>query len=52
MRSRVTLNARPTSSSVNGRAPVEFYGRTGGVIPTPEEVLGAIRRVVEKEGGR
>ena len=38
--------------AVNGRAPVEFYGRTGGVIPTPEEVLGAIRGVAEKEGGR
>ena len=38
--------------AVNGRAPVEFYGRTGGVIPTPEEVLGAIRNVAEKEGGR
>ncbi len=38
--------------AVNGRAPVEFYGRTGGVIPTPEEVLGAIRSVAEKEGGK
>ncbi|MDD4799332.1 MAG: 3-methyl-2-oxobutanoate dehydrogenase subunit VorB [Clostridia bacterium] len=25
--------------AVNGVCPVEFYGRTGGVIPTPEEVL-------------
>lgn len=25
--------------AVNGRAPVEFFGRTGGIIPTPEEVL-------------
>ena len=24
---------------VSGRAPVEFYGRAGGVIPTPAEVL-------------
>ena len=38
--------------AVNGRAPVEFYGRTGGVIPTPEEVLDAIRGIAEKEGGR
>ncbi len=25
-----------------GAVPVEFFGRAGGVIPTPEEVLGAI----------
>jgi 2-oxoglutarate ferredoxin oxidoreductase subunit alpha len=25
--------------AVNGRAPVEFYGRMGGVVPLPEEVL-------------
>ena len=25
--------------AVNGRADVSFYGRTGGVLPTPEEVL-------------
>jgi 2-oxoglutarate/2-oxoacid ferredoxin oxidoreductase subunit alpha len=24
---------------VNGRKPVYFYGRTGGIIPTPEEIL-------------
>ena len=24
---------------VNGKVPVEFYGRTGGIIPTPKEVL-------------
>ncbi len=33
-----------------GRAPpVEFFGRTGGVIPTPGEVLAAIGRL-EREG--
>jgi 2-oxoglutarate ferredoxin oxidoreductase subunit alpha len=25
--------------AVNGRAPVDFYGRMGGVVPLPEEVL-------------
>jgi 2-oxoglutarate ferredoxin oxidoreductase subunit alpha len=25
--------------SVNGKARVEFYGRSGGVIPSPEEIL-------------
>ena len=28
--------------AVNGRRPVEFFGRTGGVIPTPVEVLAQI----------
>jgi 2-oxoglutarate ferredoxin oxidoreductase subunit alpha len=27
--------------AVEGRCPVEFYGRTGGVVPTPEEVAEA-----------
>ena len=31
--------------AVNGRAPVSFYGRTGGVLPTPEEVLEAIEKI-------
>ena len=30
---------------VNGRAPVEFFGRTGGMIPTPNEVLEQIVRI-------
>jgi 2-oxoglutarate ferredoxin oxidoreductase subunit alpha len=30
---------------VHGRAPVEFYGRLGGVVPFPDEILGEIRRV-------
>lgn len=25
--------------AVNGRKPVDFYGRTGGIIPTPSEVF-------------
>lgn len=33
----------------NGAAPVEFFGRTGGVIPEPGEVLGKIK---ELAGGR
>ena len=35
---------------VNGRAPVEFFGRTGGVIPTPAEVLDAIVAFNQKVG--
>lgn len=29
---------------VNGKKPVEFYGRTGGNIPSPEEILDAIEK--------
>ena len=25
--------------AVEGKAPVEFFGRTGGMIPSPEEIL-------------
>jgi 2-oxoglutarate ferredoxin oxidoreductase subunit alpha len=32
-----------------GRATVDFYGRTGGVLPTPEEVLAAIECVASGE---
>ena len=33
---------------VNGKVPVEFYGRTGGIIPTPKEVL---EQIVKLNGG-
>lgn len=35
---------------VSGRRPVEFFGRTGGVIPTPDEVLSALVALNEKVG--
>ena len=35
---------------VEGAAPVEHFGRTGGIVPTPDEVLGAIRAMNEKVG--
>jgi len=28
---------------VNGRKPVNFWGRNGGIIPTPEEILAALK---------
>ncbi len=31
--------------AVKGRVPVEFYGRMGGVMPLPDEVLEALRGV-------
>lgn len=36
--------------AVSGQAPVEFFGRTGGVIPTPAEVLDKIRAINERMG--
>lgn len=32
--------------AVNGKVPVEFYGRMGGVIPSPDEVLGRLESMV------
>jgi len=29
--------------AVNGRVPVEFYGRMGGIIPSPDEVFEALK---------
>ena len=28
---------------VKGRRPVEWYGKCGGDVPTPEEIIGVIR---------
>lgn len=33
--------------AVNGRCPVRFFGRTGGMVPSDEEVLAAIQKMVE-----
>ena len=33
---------------VEGRRPVGFFGRCGGIIPTPAEVLGQIRQIHER----
>ena len=33
---------------VAGRKPVRFYGRTGGIVPTPKEVL---QKIIEINGG-
>jgi 2-oxoglutarate ferredoxin oxidoreductase subunit alpha len=30
---------------VRGRVPVEFYGRTGGMVPFPDEILSEIKRI-------
>jgi len=31
--------------AVRNRAPVEFYGRMGGVVPFPDEILSEIKRI-------
>ncbi len=35
--------------AVNGKRPVHFYGRTGGIIPTPQEVYEEIKKLAGKE---
>ena len=32
--------------TVNGRIPVEFYGRMGGIVPSPNEVLEALKQKI------
>ncbi len=32
--------------AVNGKTPVEFYGRFGGMIPTPDEILEALEQKI------
>jgi 2-oxoglutarate ferredoxin oxidoreductase subunit alpha len=34
--------------AVNGRTPIEFYGRLGGVVPFPDEILDEIKRVAHE----
>ncbi|MFO7814428.1 MAG: 3-methyl-2-oxobutanoate dehydrogenase subunit VorB [Halanaerobiales bacterium] len=31
--------------AVNGKKPVHFYGRTGGVVPSPEEIVDKIKEI-------
>lgn len=33
--------------AVNGEIPVEFYGRMGGVVPTTEEIIEQVRKMIE-----
>jgi 2-oxoglutarate/2-oxoacid ferredoxin oxidoreductase subunit alpha len=35
--------------SVNGKKPVFHYGRMGGMISSPEEVLGKVEEIIEKQ---
>ena len=31
--------------AVEGKCPIHFYGRTGGEVPTAEEILKEIRKI-------
>jgi len=33
--------------AIEGRAPVEFFGRMGGIVPSPEEVLRALETTMQ-----
>jgi 2-oxoglutarate ferredoxin oxidoreductase subunit alpha len=32
--------------AVNGKAPVHFYGRMGGMLPTPDEVVDYLNKLI------
>jgi 2-oxoglutarate ferredoxin oxidoreductase subunit alpha len=34
--------------AVNGKAPVHFYGRMGGMIPTPDEVVDDLKKLIKR----
>jgi len=34
--------------AAGGQVPVEFYGRTGGVVPVPEEIYDAVMALYNK----
>jgi 2-oxoglutarate ferredoxin oxidoreductase subunit alpha len=34
--------------AVNGKKPVHFYGRMGGMIPTQQEILDKVKEILSK----
>jgi 2-oxoglutarate ferredoxin oxidoreductase subunit alpha len=32
--------------AINGRIPVSFYGRSGGIIPVPEELVRQVKLIL------
>jgi 2-oxoglutarate ferredoxin oxidoreductase subunit alpha len=38
--------------AVNGSFPVEFFGRSGGGIPTEEQIIGAVKKQLKQKRGR
>ena len=39
---------RDVQLAAKGRVPIEFYGRPGGMVPFPDDVLGEIHRLVRE----
>ena len=33
--------------AVNGQAPVEHFGRLGGIVPEPEEIVEALKKLIK-----
>lgn len=38
--------------AAEGKIPVDFYGRMGGVVPFPDEILDEIHRVAEADSSK
>ncbi len=36
--------------AMEGRAHIHFFGRTGGVVPSPDEVCQAMEEALKSEG--
>jgi 2-oxoglutarate ferredoxin oxidoreductase subunit alpha len=34
---------------IEGRIPVHFFGRTGGVVPTPQEIQDEVKKIMGEE---
>ncbi len=34
--------------AVNGKIPVHFFGRTGGIIPTPKEIIDEVKKIARE----
>lgn len=32
--------------AVNGKVPVEHFGRLGGIVPEPEEIVEAVKQLI------
>jgi 2-oxoglutarate ferredoxin oxidoreductase subunit alpha len=37
--------------AVLGSKPIDFYGLTGGMVPSPDDVAGELRKLLEGKGG-
>jgi 2-oxoglutarate ferredoxin oxidoreductase subunit alpha len=38
--------------AVNGKIPVEFFGRLGGMLPTPEDIVHQLETLMQHHGNR